>query len=263
MKNFTTSKTKQTLLLVVLCFFIGFCLSITIRTNLLATQQSGNNQNKNLIEVITNLEAETEALENQVADMREKISTTQQEYGTNAEMVARLQKELDSLKFLAGQTEVVGSGIILTLSDNVSGAEAAKAVDPENFYPENYIVHDTDLRYLLNDASFLAEGISINNQRIVSTSDIRCVGTVIMVNSTRLAPPYEVRLIGSPSLLEASIISSDQYIYLKEKGMPLKIVTDDNVVLPSYNGSIPSSYTQVDHEKPDEASDTESENTTE
>ncbi len=256
MKHFTILKLKpkQILILVILCFFIGFFLSLTIRTNLLATQQSDNSQNKNLIEVITNLETETDALEKQVSDMREKIATTQQEYGTDAETVSRLQKELDSLKFLAGQTETTGSGIVLTITDNVSGAEAAKALDPDNFYPENYIVHDTDLRYLLNDASFLAEGIAINNQRIVSTSDIRCVGTVIMVNSTRLAPPYEVRMIGSPSLLSAAITGSDQYIYLKEKGMPLKIEANDKIVLPAYNGSIPSSYTQVDYEKAGEES---------
>ena len=249
MKKRSVLTRKQLAAFVVLCFLIGLGLSITIRVHLTAAQTGTSSQNKNLIDVINNLEAETEGLESKISEMREQIATTQQEYGTDADTVIQLQKDLDSLKFLAGQTAASGPGITLTISDNVSGAEAAKAVDPENFYAENYIVHDTDLRYLLNDVAYLADGIAINNQRIVSTSDIRCVGTVIMVNSTRLAPPYEIKLIGSSTLLEAAIQSSDQYVYLNTKGMPMKMMQQEELILPPYTGSMPSTYIQVDYEK--------------
>jgi uncharacterized protein YlxW (UPF0749 family) len=225
----------------VICLILGALLTMSIHANNSSETTANTEQQKNatLIELIDNLEQESADLETKVEEIRAYIATASEEHGTNPEMVARLQKELEILKFLADQTEVTGEGIAITLDDNVAGAEAAKGtLSKEDYFPENYIVHDSDLRYLLNGVAYLAEAISINNQRLVNTSDIRCVGTVIMVNSTRLAPPYEIKLIGPSNLLEAALLASDQYIYLKNKDMPLKISKSENLVLPAYTSTI-------------------------
>ena len=73
--------------------------------------------------------------------------------------------------------------------------------------PNRYIIHYENLLYLVNDLRNAgAEGISINGQRIVVSSEIRCVGNVILVNTTRLAPPFEISAIGDPKALELSLI---------------------------------------------------------
>ena len=50
-----------------------------------------------------------------------------------------------------------------------------------------------------------AEAVSINSERIVSTSSIRCVGNTILVNNKRCAPPFEIKAIGDSSTLESGL----------------------------------------------------------
>ena len=50
-----------------------------------------------------------------------------------------------------------------------------------------------------------AEAISINEQRLVVGSEIRCAGPTISVNNSKYTPPYEIRAIRDPKTLEASL----------------------------------------------------------
>lgn len=160
-------------------------------------------------------------------------------------MSAELQNQIQRLKLRAGLIEVTGPGIIIVLDDNITGAEAAKTNQPALYDPEDYIVHDKNLLYLVSSLKGQAEALAINNQRILPNSDIRCVGTVIMVNSTRLAPPYEIKAIGNPDLLEAAVMNSDEYIYLKSKEMPVKLTKADIINIPAYKGSHSLNYAQA------------------
>ena len=44
-----------------------------------------------------------------------------------------------------------------------------------------------------------AEAVSLNGERVVATTSIYCVGSTILVNDTRLSPPYEFLAIGDPA----------------------------------------------------------------
>jgi uncharacterized protein YlxW (UPF0749 family) len=223
----------------------GIAVSIWFKAWSINANVTTDTQNQNLIDVINQLETETSELETNIDALRTELAgNTLSGTETNA-YIARLQQELAQIQFLSGQTPVTGSGLLISINDNTSGAEAAKQADPVNYYPENYIVHDSNLRYLLNDVAYLAEAVAINGQRIVDLSDIRCVGTVIIINSTRVAPPYEISLIGSPALLEGALQESSQYIYLKSKNMPIKVSREDNLTLPAYTGAIITNYAQA------------------
>ena len=62
----------------------------------------------------------------------------------------------------------------------------------------NYLIHDFELRDV---ASLLwlagAEAVAINDERLVASTSIYCVGSTIIVNNTRLSPPYEIRALGN------------------------------------------------------------------
>lgn len=222
----------------------GIAAGIWMRAWTINAQINSNSENQNLIDVINQLEAETLELEAAIESIRTELAGQGIATAPSDEYFTRLQQELADSQFISGQTAATGTGIIVSLNDNTAGAEAAKQADPANYFPENYIIHDANLRYLLNDIAYMAEAISINGQRIVDTSDIRCVGTVIMINSTRVAPPYEITLIGSPVLLEAAVRDSSQYIYLHSRNMPIKITVSDNLSVPAYTGAISSKYAQ-------------------
>jgi uncharacterized protein YlxW (UPF0749 family) len=227
---------KKYLPLTIACVVTGLLLTVTFRTQMAIMNEKEVDKNKTIIEIIDNLESETEILENNIDSMRKEIEKIQKQQSPEGFLVS-LQNQVDQLKLLAGQTDVSGPGIIVVLEDNVSGADAAKTNNPELFNPEDYIVHDKNLLYLISEVRGQTEAIAINNQRLVPSSDIRCVGTVIMVNSSRLAPPYEIKLIGNPALLETAVLNSDEYAYLKSKDMPVSITRVDNINLSGYKGS--------------------------
>lgn len=92
----------------------------------------------------------------------------------------------------------------ITLDDNTVGAEFAQKNNPTTYVASNYIVHDKDLLYLIRSLASATEACSVNDVRITDSSSIRCAGTIILINSTRLAPPYEIKIIGDPDELEAA-----------------------------------------------------------
>jgi len=66
------------------------------------------------------------------------------------------------------------------------------------------LVHDEDLREIINDLKNSgAEAISINDQRIVSTTAIICSGSVVTINGVKLNSPFEIKAIGNKSSLGA------------------------------------------------------------
>lgn len=227
--------------LIVICFLSGLLVAWQLRAQLASAAQ--NKKDTGLIEVIRTLEQENKGLEERISILRQKLEETQKTQARFETNLSGLQKQLDDLKVLAGLIPLTGPGIIITLDDNNAGAQAAKTSSPATYNPENYIIHDKNILYLVNELKAAgAEGIAINDQRLVTSSDIRCVGTVILVNSTRLAPPYEIKAIGDPEKLEGAILRSEEFIYLKSREFPVKLVKASQIILPAYKGGFPSQH---------------------
>ncbi len=74
-------------------------------------------------------------------------------------------------------TEMSGSGLIVRIYDQIG------AVDNPS------IVHDTDIRDVVNElfASGGATGIAVGDQRLTTTSSIRCTGPLIKVDDKLIA----------------------------------------------------------------------------
>lgn len=99
-----------------------------------------------------------------------------------------MSDQLKRSEVLAGLTEVEGEGIILTLTDSTWQTDSNTVEGKELL-----LIHDGDLRQAISElAAAGAEAYSINGQRVISTTPIRCVGPVITVNEQKMAPPYEI-----------------------------------------------------------------------
>lgn len=193
-----------------------------------------------LISLITNLEAETAAQEERLATIRQETETVIHQSTTGETQLSDLQKQLTEQQIQAGLTALEGPGLVVTLDDNNSGLASAPGEDANR-----YVIHYENLLYIVNDLRNAgAEGISINGQRIVVASEIRCVGNVILINTTRLAPPYEISAIGDPHTLEDAINSSTTYQQLALSGFPVSYKATSSrsktIVLPAYTGSLSS-----------------------
>lgn len=202
-------------------------------------------QNQDLVNIIKELEEENFELEDRVEQLRQFIATSQSELASGQTSLLKLQNELEYLKQKADLTEVTGAGFVVTIDDNVTGAEAAKSLGLEFYRPDDYIIHFKNILYLINEFRNVADAISVNGLRIVSTTDVRCVGTVILVNTTRLAPPYEIKVIGDISLLAAAIIDSDELSYLDSRGYPVDFRLEDELTIGAYRGTFRFNHAQI------------------
>lgn len=183
------------------------------------------NKNQSLEEHIK----EVESLLNQY---REKASSGE----SSGEL---LKKELEELRMVAGLTEVFGEGVIVTIND--SSKEGRQGDDPNLF-----IVHDEDLLKVVNVLKAAgAEAISVNGLRITALSEISCAGPVILINQTRLAPPYVITAIGNKNNLQASLNMRGGIVEkLTFWGIEVDVETHDYVTVPSYRGKVDFKYLQ-------------------
>lgn len=168
----------------------------------------------------------------QLLESQKSLETYRSEATNNGQVNAEMKEELDKANILSGLTEVKGTGVTVTLTDS------SKSASEMNNNYEQYIIHDGDLRMILTELFGAgAEAVSVNEQRIVGTTAVRCVGNTIMVNDIKIAPPFEIRAIGDPNTLEAALmIKGGVSDYLKSWNIGLSVKKQDSVDIPRYTG---------------------------
>ncbi|NPV91482.1 MAG: DUF881 domain-containing protein [Firmicutes bacterium] len=153
-----------------------------------------------------------------------------------------LLEELTKARASAGLLPAKGPGVIVTLNDSLKTLQVGED-------PNQYLIHDKDLLTVVNELRGAgAEAISINGQRLMANSEIRCAGTTILVNVTKIAPPFVITAVGDPDLMESSLkIKGGIVEYLEIWGIQVKIdkFKDGKVVqVPGYNGTISFKYAE-------------------
>ena len=148
-----------------------------------------------------------------------------------------LLKELSKARYISGLNAVKGPGLILILNDSTKPTQPGED-------PNLYVIHDEDLLKVINELRAAgAEAISINEQRLLATSEIRCVGPLIQVNGNRLAPPFAISAIGDANLLESSLRMKGGVLEgLEFWGISAKIEKPKVVTVPGYPGTIKYKY---------------------
>ena len=180
-------------------------------------------------------------LQSKYDDLKEKYEESQaivEEYKTNSAtndtLINSMNNTIDTLSILAGSTDLKGEGIIITLTDG----------DNANTLNSNTLVHDSDILTVVNELQAAgAEAISVNNQRIISTSAIRCVGPVIQVNYQKVASPFVIRAIGNSQYLESAMnIKNGIVDTLKEYGINITVERSTEVEILKYDGTFSTKY---------------------
>lgn len=185
---------------------------------------------------IGQMKKDRDALQAQVDSLRtslDRVST-----GPHA---SELKDELERARIEAGVTELSGPGVEVTLNDsNIS-------IKPgEN--PNLYVLHDEDVLRVLNEIRAAgAEAVSINGQRLLSTTEVRCTGPTIVLNKNkRLAPPYVVTAIGNPDTLENSLkMRGGVAETLQFWGIQVTVKKLPQVIVPAYSGGLKFDYAKA------------------
>jgi len=151
-----------------------------------------------------------------------------------------VQRQVDALRGPAGFEKVHGPAITVVLSD-APKEEIDRAVEKGEVTADQLVVHQQDIQAVVNALwSGGAEAMTLQKQRVISTTGIKCVGNTVVLHGVPYAPPYEITAIGDVESLQVSLDSSD-YIsgyktYVTAHHLGYEVSTDDDVTMPAYDG---------------------------
>ena len=162
--------------------------------------------------------------------------------------VARLRIKTQAVKGAAGLEAVTGPGVTVTLSDAPPDVVAESTTDNKNLL----LVHQQDIQAVVN-AMWVggARAVTIQGQRVVTTTGIRCVGNSVQLQGVPYSQPYVISAVGDPTRLQ-SAIADDSYLqgYRADAadpdiGVGWSDKIEQRVEAPAYDGLLDFSYAKV------------------
>lgn len=160
------------------------------------------NQIKITEKSIKNLKKESEGLHEELDDLKQEYTDTES------------MKLIQSLKEDLSYTDIEGKGISIkidALNEDIGNIA--------NFVDYNKILINIVNEVKLNGGKFIA----INGQRINHYSEIVLAGNHINVNSTPIAPPYDIKIIGDLEKLYNYMDKESVYLKSIQINYPIKL----------------------------------------
>jgi uncharacterized protein YlxW (UPF0749 family) len=155
-------------------------------------------------------------------------------------------RKLSGLEKDAGTKKVAGAGLTVTLDDAPPNATAQVPGVPEP-QANDLVIHQQDLQAVVNALwKGGAQGIKIMDQRLISTSAVRCVGNTLILQGRVYSPPYKVTAVGDQGSLQKALDSSpaiQNYLqYVDAYDLGWKVDERKSVILPGYSGTVDLHY---------------------
>lgn len=216
---------------VLVCVFAG--LLITVSAVAARGTDLRNDRSLTLRELITEQGSRNTEMQQQIDEVRGEVaSLTDQDLDTSG-----LQGALADASLEASAAPVEGPGVRVTLDD------APSEVNPDDVDENALIVHQQDIQAVVNALwAGGAEAMTIQGQRVISTTGVKCVGNTVVLHGVPYAPPYRIEAIGDQELLEQSLADSEalqvyrQYVDAYGLGYSHERVA--TVEMPGYVGSL-------------------------
>ena len=153
--------------------------------------------------------------------------------------VARLRAQSTTLAPIVGTQAVMGPAISVSLDD----AKRSAASLPKDFTADDIVVHQQDVQSVVNALwAGGAEAMMLMDQRVISTSAVRCVGNTLILQGRVYSPPYVIQAIGNVQAMQAALDQNEQVKiyrqYAKLLGLGYDVKTMDTATFPAYQGSL-------------------------
>jgi uncharacterized protein YlxW (UPF0749 family) len=231
MKNY-----KFQLALALVCIVLGLMISIQFKTVKTGVGPVSENRARELASQLKKVKEERDDLLSIKNNLDKKIREYEEQASTGSLSAKMLKTELDNARIIAGLEDVEGPGITITL-DDLNFAQTTG-------FP--LISHDKML-LLVNELNAAgAEAISINGQRMISSTEIRQAGTHININTVEFSPPFEFKAIGDPKTLEGALMMRGGIIEeIQRSEIAVTVTQSKNIQIPKYNGIMEKHYAKV------------------
>jgi uncharacterized protein YlxW (UPF0749 family) len=188
--------------------------------------------------------ADVASLRERAADLTHEVNRLSDVLadGEAAGSVKAAQAKADALDGPAGLEPVHGPGLTITLTD--APEEIRDSWDGD---VNDLLVHQQDLQAVANALwAGGAEAMTIQGQRVVSTTGIKCVGNTVVLHDVPYAPPYVISAIGPTDRMLESVDDSpyiEAYLQVVETAeLGWDVDVESRLEMPGFEGSTELSY---------------------
>lgn len=237
------NRTKVSIVLGIVCLLLTLAIVVQIRTISSSISVSDptyvdDGLRDEVLKLKEKYEEKYKELENAELELEKKRA----EATENDEASIEKENELKVGEAILGTSEVSGKGVVITVNDNQTiSTESLGASEDASMY----IVHYDDLLNIVNELKNAgAEAISVNDQRIISTSTFECAGNIIRINGQRVGAPFTIKAIGNQDDLYYALSRVGGYLDILNSW---KLITDikkptTNITIVKYNGVLKPKY---------------------
>lgn len=188
----------------IVCLFAGLLLSTTHGVS--GGDEIRRSDSPRLVDLVREASASVDRL---TAARDEMVNTIDHHHGGSPgadAALAAITRRSDALADAAGLDPVRGPGLVVTLNDAQRDADGRFPIDAS---PDDLVVHQQDIQAVLNAMwSAGAEGIQMQDQRILATSAPLCVGNTLLLNGRTYSPPYVITAVGNVAAMQAALAAA-------------------------------------------------------
>ena len=180
------------------------------------------------------------ALQKEAAGLRaqvEDLSKADQTPGATSSVISSASALAPSV----GLGAVSGKALRVTLDD------APLSENPDGVDANMLVVHQQDIQMVVNTLwSGGAEAMTIQGQRVISTTAVKCVGNTVVLHGVAYAPPYVIEVIGDLNAMQKALDTSEavriykEYVSAYQLGWSVERA--GQVTMPAYTGAVAVSH---------------------
>jgi len=212
------------------CLVLGALLGLQVHTQQQRGTTEVSRRSSALVGMLTNSQAQLELQAKEIERLRALVGKLEHKAMSEKGVTQRIYQELQNSRMAAGLLPVRGPGVELELKDSTmrKGESDLGAQDI-------YVIHDYDLIRVANELwAAGAEAVTLNGQRLVTGTAIRCSGPLIQVKNTTIPSPFIFHVIGNrENLMSALNMRGGALDELRWAKFQVRLTPQDSLVLPA------------------------------
>jgi uncharacterized protein YlxW (UPF0749 family) len=162
--------------------------------------------------LIRRAQANNEETRVRVRALEKENLRAEAQYARADSSLAAVRAAGDALAPRGGFAPVRGTALEVVLDDAPRGQPV-----PADIPPDYLVVHQQDVQAVVNALwRGGAEAMMLMDQRVISTSAVRCVGNTLILQGRVYSPPYRIRAIGDYARMQSALDSSPEVSVYKQ-----------------------------------------------
>lgn len=182
--------------------------------------------------LIEQQQATARSLRAEVDQLNRQVNALVRAGASRAQGASGRAQALTAAEDAAGLAPVRGPGLKVSLADSLLSSAPSGNIN-------DLVIHSQDVQAVVNALWRAgADAMAINNERLVGTSAVLCVGNTLLLNGTVHSPPYVVTAIGAVrDRFEADPLVRRLRSDAESFGLRVSVERQDALVLPAFTGA--------------------------